>query len=334
MPLIKSNYKKPFYLWNAHLETIIPALTRKIKNISYERERITIFDGDFLDIDWYKHKNQLSKNLVIISHGLEGSSNRAYAMGLAKVFWDKGWEALAWNHRGCSGEINRKLRFYHSGASEDLRAVVDYVLQNFDYETIILSGFSLGGNMTLKYLGEENTNISKKIKKSVVFSVPLHLSSCSASLRKKENWVYANKFKKSLKKKVQEKSLIMPDKLSIEHFKKIKTLKDFDDFYTAPLHNFKNAEDYYEKSSSLYFLEKIQIPTLIINAQNDPFLAPPCFPYELAQNLKNIYFETPKKGGHCGFSPADKNGYYWSELRSWEFVNQKIGAVVESMIIK
>lgn len=321
MPLVSSNYQKPFYLLNSHWETIIPALTRKVKGVTFERERIDIFDGDFLDVDWYRDKKQRRKNLVIISHGLEGSSDRAYAMGLAKIFWEKGWEALAWNHRGCSGEMNRLLRFYHSGSSEDLRAIVEYALQAYGYDTITLCGFSLGGNMTLKYLGEESSNIHPKIKKAVVFSVPLHLSSCSKSLRKNSNWVYARKFKKSLSEKVKQKAIQMPDKISTEHFKKIKTLKDFDDYYTAPLHGFEDAEDYYEKSSSLYFLEKIQIPTLIVNAQNDPFLAPECFPYLLIQNLSNIYFETPKTGGHCGFAPADKNGHFWSEKRAWEFLS-------------
>ncbi|TAF63910.1 MAG: alpha/beta fold hydrolase [Cytophagales bacterium] len=321
MPLVVSNYQRPAYLFHAHLETIVPALTRRVPAMPYERERITIFDNDFLDLDWYQTG---SKSLLIISHGLEGNSTRPYVLGLTRYFRNRQWDVLAWNHRGCSGEINHLPRFYHSGATEDLRAVVQHVLQTKPhYDQIVLAGFSLGGNMTLKYLGEEAQQVNPKIKKAFVYSVPLHLSSCSRSLCSPRNWVYAQKFKKSLLEKVRIKARSMPNAISTVHIPKVKTLKDFDDYYTAPLHQFEDAEDYYAKSSSLHYLQHIAIPTLIINAQNDPFLAPECFPYDLITNLEQVYFETPATGGHCGFSPADAEGAYWSERRAWNFVENK-----------
>lgn len=323
MPNIKSTYQRPSYLFNAHLETIIPAISRRVK-LQYERERIDTPDGDFLDLDWCRDKQARRKRLVIVSHGLEGSSERAYAKGLSRIFWQNGWETIAWNHRGCSGEPNRLKRFYHSGASEDLRAVVNHALQAHNYDSIVLTGFSLGGNMTLKYLGEEGKNIHSKIKRAVVFSVPLHLSSCSESLRQPHNWIYAQRFKQHLRHKIKRKAQIMPEAISLEPLKKVRTLKDFDNLYTAPLHGFADAEDYYERSSALYFLEQISLPTLIVNAQNDPFLAPPCFPYDLTEKLDNIYFETPKTGGHCGFSPANRQGYYWSERRALAFAEEQL----------
>lgn len=319
MPLVQSDYQKPFYLPNCHFETILPALFRKVKGVNYQRERIRIFDGDFLDLDWSFAKEKSAK-LVIISHGLEGDTKRGYIMGMVKIFNQNGFDVLAWNHRGCSGEPNDLKRFYHSGATEDLNAVVDDVLKTKAYEEIMLIGFSLGGNMTLKYLGEKGNQIAPKIKKAVVFSVPLHLSSCSMSLRSPRNFIYSQKFKQALSKKVRLKAKKMPEKISTRYLKKINTLKDFDDFYTAPLHGFKDAEDYYEKSSSIYFITKIEIPTLIVNAQNDPFLAEPCFPYQQIEQLEKIYFETPKTGGHCGFSGKDKEGFYWSEKRALQWI--------------
>ncbi len=319
MPVITSDYQKPFYLPNCHFETIIPALFRKVKGLPYQRERINLQDGDFLDLDWaYRSR---SSSLAIITHGLEGDTMRGYIKGMAKKFYQKGWNALAWNHRGCSGEPNRLKRFYHSGSTEDLRAVINYALQTGKYAQIALIGFSLGGNMTLKYLGEEAEKAPKEIQKAVVFSVPLHLSSCSASLSEPKNWIYAQRFKKELAHKVKRKAAIMPNDISAEYLANIRTLKDFDNYYTAPLHGFEDAEDYYSKSSSIHYVDKIKRPTLIVNAQNDPFLAPACFPFEIFKKLNHVYFEAPDTGGHCGFTAKSKDGFYWSETRAWDFVN-------------
>lgn len=322
MPVIDSTYQKPFFLPNAHFETIVPALFRKVKGVPYQRQRIDLPDGDFLDLDW-AHRPR-SRSLAIITHGLEGDTTRGYVRGMAKMFYQQGWNVLAWNHRGCSGEPNRLKRFYHSGSTEDLRAVIAYALSLEKYDEIVLIGFSLGGNMTLKYLGEEGSQTPSTIQKAIVYSVPLHLSSCSASLREAKNWIYAQRFKKDLSQKVKNKALRMPNQITTQYLAQIQTLKDFDNFYTAPLHGFADAEDYYEKSSSIYYVDKIQRPTLIVNAQNDPFLAPPCFPYELFEGLENVYFEAPQTGGHCGFTATGKSGFYWSELRAWEFVKAHI----------
>ena len=322
MPFIaSSSYPLHAFLGNGHLQTIIPALFRKVRGVTFERQRIDIFDGDFLDLDWALASNgSAQKRLVIVTHGLEGSADRGYSLGMAKIFSQNNYDVLAWNHRGCSGVPNRLLRFYHSGASEDLGAIVDYALSLKKYDSIYLIGFSLGGNMTLKYLGEKAENIAPQIKKAVVFSVPLHLSSCSEQLRKRANWLYAINFKRKLRKKIYLKSKLMPEKLNLKYFKNIYTLKDFDDYYTAPLHGFINAEDYYEKSSSLYHLSQIHIKTLIVNALNDSFLGEQCFPTELAKKLELLYLETPIQGGHCGFPSADENGFYWSERRALQFI--------------
>ncbi|MDQ3393585.1 MAG: alpha/beta fold hydrolase [Bacteroidota bacterium] len=320
MPLIRSStYKSPFFLFNKHLQTIIPALFRRVKDVAYSRERIETIDHDFLDLDWVLNP---SNKLAIISHGLEGDSNRPYVRGLAKALKEVGYEVLAWNFRGCSGEVNKQLRFYHSGATDDLEQVIDHALKKKNYREIILAGFSLGGNLTLKFLGEKGGNIPPQIKKSIVFSVPLNLHSSCLQISKPGNFIYSKRFLNRLKKKIEEKSLILPDKLSIAGYQKIKNLKDFDDVYTAPLHGFKDAVEYYEACSAINFLERISIPTLIVNAKNDPFLSTDCFPHDLLEHHPFVHFESPKQGGHCGFYSKNINGLYWSEIRALQFIFQ------------
>src|SRR5690349_18377924 len=161
-----NQYSPPLFLFSPHLETIFPALLRRVDLKSYTRERITTPDNDFLDLDWLK---QDSHKLVILSHGLEGNSTRPYIKGMAKALFEEGYDILAWNFRGCSEEMNKQLRFYHSGATDDLDVVVKHAAEK-KYDEIFLVGFSLGGNLTLKYLGEQAS--SSKIKKAVAISVP------------------------------------------------------------------------------------------------------------------------------------------------------------------
>lgn len=310
------NYKPPFFLFHAHLETIFPSLFRSVKLSSYQRERINTPDRDFLDLDWLK---QDSKKLVIISHGLEGDTTRAYIKGMAKAFFEKGYNVLAWNYRGCSGEINKALRFYHSGATDDLATVVDYA-SNKSYAEINLIGFSLGGNLILKYLGEERIR-PENLKKAVTFSVPLDLHASCIKISQPSNWVYSRRFLRSLRKKVVAKSKIMQN-LDASGLKKARTLHEFDDIFTGPIHGFKNAIDYYTQSSSIKVVANIKIPTLIVNAKNDPFLSPECYPEDLLKDHSFVTFESPERGGHVGFAQFTKNGLYWSEERALEFLGR------------
>ncbi len=317
MPLIStSSYKHPFYLFNGHLETIIPSAFRKVGGPPYRRERLELTEGDFVDLDWLERK---SRQLVIISHGLEGSSNRHYSKGMANFFFKNGWDSLAWNCRSCSGEMNRLPRFYHHGATEDLKAVVDHALTK-GYETIALVGISMGGSLSLKYVGENAGKISPVIKRVVAFSVPCHLASSARELDKPSKKFYLNRFLKKLGKKIQLKAASFPDVISYEGFDQISSFEQFDNRYTAPLHGFRNAKDFYDRASSLPHIEKIRIPTLIVNAQNDPFLPPECFPYDIARESEYVFLETPKRGGHTGFTMSGKKEN-WMEIRAFEFVN-------------
>lgn len=308
-------YRRPIRFISAHLETIYPALFRKIKNIPKpHRERLELADGDFLDLDWRK---QGSKKLVIIQHGLEGSSDRAYVLGMAKHFYDNGYDALCWSFRGCSGEMNRLVRFYHSGATDDLDAVVSRASK--EYSHMALVGFSLGGNMTLKYLGEQSrTSI---IKCAVVVSTPLDLAKGADNLSTTRAKVYERRFLRTLRRKVRDKARAMPG-LDISELTKVKTIRDFDDYFTSKLHGYKDAADYYQKCSSKFFLKGISVPTLILNAKNDPFLTPESLDHELTKNLPLVHLETTTHGGHVGFVTTKQNNVYWSEARALEFCQQ------------
>jgi predicted alpha/beta-fold hydrolase len=314
MPGLKMNYAPPFFLFNAHLETIFPALLRKVNFHYHKNERIKTPDDDFLEVSL---STQQSSRLVIISHGLEGNKDRPYMKGMAKACYDAGFDVLTWNFRGCGEEMNKQLRFYHSGATDDLEIVVRYAEDKRQYSFIYLVGFSLGGNITLKYAGEGMPAIVKKV---VGLSVPLDLKTSCDKISSPANRIYSNRFLKSLKNKVLVKSRMMKG-IDINGIEKIKTIRKFDDHYTAPMHGFRDAADYYLKCSSVFFLTSISVPALIINAKNDPFLSDECYPSEQLKNHPHVLFESPERGGHVGFAQFLSNGLYWSEQRVVSFLS-------------
>ena len=322
MPLInKSTYHPPFFMRNAHIQTLYPPLFRKLDSSFYQRERITTNDHDFLDLDWSRTG---SPNLAIISHGLEGSSRRSYVVGMARALNQNGWDVLAWNFRSCSGEINRQLCFYHSGSTDDLERVIQHATGKNIYSRIALIGFSLGGNVTLVYLGEKGSQLASEIVKSVVFSVPCDLRASSLELARPGNIIYMKRFLALLHKKIQAKMRLFPGQINDHGYRLIKNFHDYDARYTAPLHGFKNAEDYWATCSSRQYIPAIKIPTLIVNALNDPFLAGGCYPWEEAIRNATVALETPESGGHTGFVDFNKTHLYWSEKRAVEFLNGKI----------
>lgn len=307
-------YVPPFVLFNSHFETIYPALLRKVSLIPYQRERIQTPDDDFLDLDWIK---QGSENVVIISHGLEGNTERAYIKGMAKAALAEGYDVLTWNYRGCSEELNRQKRFYHSGATDDLETVISHAIA-MGYSSINLVGFSLGGNLTLKYLGEERVK-HPQLKKATALSVPMDLGASCDTISMPGNFLYSKRFLKSLTEKVIRKSQVISD-IDTTPLSTIKTLREFDDCFTAPIHGFKDAADYYHRCSSVNFVTNISIPTLIVNAANDPFLSKECYPVDLLKVHAHVKLEIPKRGGHVGFAQFNQNGLYWSEQRTMQFL--------------
>lgn len=316
MPVIASTYKAPFLFKNDFVSTVYSGLFRRVKGVVQERERINLSDGDFLDLDWSFSKEK-SDRLIILLHGLEGDGSRPYMLGAAKVFNNHGIDALCVNFRGCSGVDNLKFRSYHSGATEDLHEVIEHAISNKNYTDIYLKGISLGANMILKYLGERD-DVFQEIKGAITVSAPCDLEGSCKELHKVKNLPYAIRFLNHLKGRLKLKMKNFPDAISKEVFNNIKTLKDFDDVYTSKVHGFKNAEDYYRKCSGLQFIPNIKIPTLIINALNDSFLSPACYPVKEAKAQDNIYLEMPNHGGHVGF--VDKKNIYYNEQRALDFV--------------
>lgn len=319
MPQITSTYKRPILFANKHIETIYPALFRPKVPLSPDTQRLELPDGDFVDLDWYKTG---SDKLIILSHGLEGDARRPYTLWMVKRLLREGWDVLAWNYRSCSGEMNRLLRFYHSGDSEDLRTMLNLAVKPTSYKKLALVGFSVGGNITLKYLGEQGEDLDNRLVCAVTFSVPCDLASGAEHLAKFQSKIYMNRFMKSLKHKVKEKAKLHPGKLSVKELDGMTTFRAFDEIYTAPLHGFKNAEEYWRKNSSRFFIPNIKIPVLLVSAENDPFLTKECYPVEAAGKLNNFFLEIPAHGGHCGFAQFDNNQFYWSEDRCVEFIQQ------------
>jgi len=315
MPIINSNYKPLLVFRSGFVSTVFSGLLRRVKGVVQERERITLSDGDFLDLDWSFTK-QRSDKLIVVLHGLEGDAQRPYMTGTAKLFNKNGVDAVCVNFRGCSGEQNLKYRSYHSGATEDLNNVVEHIISTKQYSEIYVKGFSLGGNLLLKYLGERDA-IPIQIKSAIAISVPCDLNGSCLELHAFKNILYHNRFKSHLLNRLKIKLMQHVDYISFKEFKLIKTLKDFDDVYTSRAHGFIDAEDYYSKCSSLQFLHNIKIPTLIINALNDSFLSPECYPYKEAKNNSFLYLETPRYGGHVGFYKSDN--IYYNEKRALEF---------------
>ncbi|WP_162425677.1 YheT family hydrolase [Pontibacter pudoricolor] len=313
MPILSSTYKAPFYLFNGHLQTIIPGLFRQVEGISYTRERISTPDLDFIDVDWSQVG---SDSLVVLSHGLEGDSSRPYILGMVRAFNERGLDALAWNYRSCSGEPNKLLRSYHLGASDDLHFVIEHALLSGNYNTIHLIGFSAGGNITLKYLGENPDQVPAEVKRAVAFSVPVDLKASAHTISK----VYTQRFLKTLGEKLEQKRQLYPNEVDLTDYSIFWSFPEFDNRYTAPLHGFKNADDYYERVSSKQFLKNIKQPTLLVNAKNDPFLSDDCYPFEEAKANPCFYFEVPEAGGHVGFAEDFRKDIYYSEARAVKFL--------------
>ncbi|GAA4811516.1 YheT family hydrolase [Litoribaculum gwangyangense] len=316
MPVIQSTYKPPFYFKNGFVSTVYSGLVRRV-SLQQERERITLSDGDFLDLDWSYSKEKTNK-LIILLHGLEGHAQRPYMTGVAKLFNEHGIDAISMNYRGCSGEANLNYYSYHSGFTDDLEAVINHAISNKGYSEIYLNGISLGGNVILKYLGE-STAIPSQVKAGIAVSTPCDLYGSCKELHKIKNKLFHDRFLKDLVNHLKLKQSLFIEKLTLEEVNSIKTLLDFDNVYTSRAHGFKDALDYYEKSSCLQYLPNIKTPSLIINALNDSFLSSECYPVKEAKNNSNIYLEMPSYGGHVGF--IDKNNVYYNEKRALEFLS-------------
>lgn len=319
MPIITSSYKAPLLFRNGHAASIYPSLCRTVKGVATTRERITTPDDDFLDLDWSKKGYQ---KLVVVLHGLEGDASRPYIQGMIKLFNQNGYDGVGLNFRGCSGEMNRALRMYHSGEITDVGFVLEYIGKNYDYRELVLIGFSLGGSVTLNYLGRKGKAVHPLLKKAIAISTPIDLVKSAKGLDagRFNSMVYVNRFLRKLYEKTVQKEAQYPGTFDLKAIKKYTTFYEFDHHVTAPVSGFESALDYYTKASSKPFLSNVAIPTYVLNAENDSFLSDTSYPFAEAKSNSNLFLEVPKRGGHVGFAQFGRGGVYYSEEQALKFV--------------
>ncbi|MGI9533292.1 YheT family hydrolase [Lutimonas sp.] len=312
-----SSYDPTLAFKSKHFNTIYRTLFHKIP-VKFDRKRMETRDGDFMDIDF---STVGSEKLFIIIHGLEGSSSSKYVTAMTHIANQNGYDVAAVNLRGCSGETNRHLYSYHSGKTDDLDELINYLDQIGVYQLFHIVGYSLGGNMLLKYLGEDRKKYSPKLASGTGVSVPCDLKGSSETIAKFWNMVYMQRFLISLKKKTLIKMEQFPEVgLDKNAILNSKNFLDFDNYFTAPVNGFEDAEDYWKRNSCRQFLHGIQTPSLLITSVDDPFLSSSCIPLEEAKNNDFFHLEMTNFGGHVGYNSNFENGSgYWLEKRIIDF---------------
>ncbi len=308
MPIIDSQYRPPLWCTSKHLQTILPVRLRKVDGVEYSQERLSTPDQDFIDLNWVFRGY---KKLAVLTYGIVATKESAYVLGMVKRLSSAGYDALVWDFRG-SQTPNYLRRFYHAGNSDDLAFVLEHANKK-EYTEIILVGFSFGGNIVLKYLGERGNSLLRKISQAVVISVPCDLKKGSQTLVKRRNVLYCRDFLGKSLLRIAAKKKAYPEEFSDIFPEKICNPLDFDEQVTAPLHGFRNAEHYYEECSSKRYISGISLPTLILNAQNDPIIPLDSFPIRECKDSRLVSLEMPIHGGHVGFPM--KRGLYYSEER-------------------
>lgn len=316
----------PYFWQNAgHIQTVTRALFSK-EHLPYTRERIDTPDGDFLDLDWYPSPQAADRPLFVFCHGLEGDSASTYIpLTIRALARHHSFQYLAWNYRGCSGELNRQARFYHLGETEDLTTVLRHA-RGRGFERIVLVGFSAGGSIVLNFLGRRGEEArALGVAGAAAISAPIDMEGCARQLETPGSMFYNRRFCTSLAAKLQAKALRMGAAfpLDVAGLEEVQRLRRFDERITAPLHGFASAAEYYARSSGLQYLPDLEVPTLLWAARNDPFLAASCYPEQaLKGTWPNVEGHFPATGGHCGYALSDgsvlleamRPGGFWARL--------------------
>lgn len=297
---------------NPHLQTLLPRVIRRKIKQQPVWQRLELPDNDFIDLAWSEPpESAKNKPRLVLFHGLEGSFYSPYAHGLMDVCRKNGWLGVVMHFRGCSGEPNRSPRAYHSGETSDTRFFLNWLQHNFEPAPTVAVGYSLGGNMLGCYLAEEGENA--KLQAAVIVSAPLMLEPCSRRLEQGLSRFYNRYLLNELKSSTQRKLDRYPGIMPFPNFslKNIRSIREFDNVLTAPLHGYLNADDYYHKCSALPMLPNIRIPLLIIHAKDDPFMAQEVVP-DVEKLPKNIEYQLTEHGGHVGFV-----GGTWRKPQMW-----------------
>jgi predicted alpha/beta-fold hydrolase len=325
-PELMQPYSAPKWLPGGNAQTIYPYFSNTRLKTSYRRERWELDDGDFIDIDWLD--GEFDKPLVILLHGLEGGSRSHYALSIMRFLQTLRWRGAVVHFRGCSGSPNRLPRAYHAGDSVEIDWMLRRILSQANLEKggapYYVIGVSLGGNALLKWLGEQGEQAGKLIAGAAAVSVPIDLAAAGKALDSGFNRVYTRHFLASLKRKVFDKQRSFPGLLDIKAVVACKTLYEFDSLVTAPLHGFRDTDDYWRQSSSKPLLRNIQVPTLLLNARNDPFLPERFLPSQ-ANVSSFVSLEFPGQGGHAGFMHGTFPGKLeWLPQRIVQFFARQI----------
>jgi predicted alpha/beta-fold hydrolase len=315
-----NQFKPAWWLPNSHLQTIWPAICRfGIKNLPIERERLELPDGDFIDLDWIDR--QKSGPIVLILHGFEGSIESHYSKGMLLTLNLHGWRGVFMHFRGCSGEPNRLPRGYHSGETSDLSYVMKVLLEREPNNHFAAIGYSLGGNVLLKWLGETGTQ--NPLNAAIAISVPFELHKAAARIQQGFSRFYQWYLVRCARGRLVEKFQKIQSTIDIAQLSEIQGLHDLDDKYTVPFHGFNSIDEYYTTASSRQYMRSIQIPTLVLHAKDDPFMTEDVIPdpKEVSQHVR---LEITESGGHVGFV-AGKYPWapeYWLETRVPEFLKE------------
>jgi predicted alpha/beta-fold hydrolase len=316
---VTSTYQAPWWLPGGHLQTIVAAL-RPPRRVASSRERWDTPDGDFIDVDFAGPAN--AKRTLAVFHGLEGSADSSYARGIARAASTAGWRVALPHFRGCSGEPNRLARAYHSGDSEEL----DWILRRLHAVAgrLRVVGISLGGNVLLKWLGEQGAAAGAGGARAAAVSAPLDLRAAGNALDRGLNrMLYTRMFLKSMKASARAKVATHDLPVDTARVAAARTLREFDDAYTAPLHGFRDVNDYWTRASSAPWLSQIRVPTLVLNAKNDPFLPRAALEAATRGVSSAVLLESPDTGGHVGFLEGPFPGRPgWLARRLLEFLSQ------------
>ena len=313
-----SRFCPAWWLPSPHLQTIWPTLGRRRPEIALERERVELPDGDFIDLDW---AGADARSLVMVLHGLEGSSESSYVRGILAAASQRGWATVAMHFRGCSGEPNRLPRTYHSGETSDLQQILDHIRTTRSIARVALVGYSLGGNVLLKWLGERSRQAN--IDAAVAVSVPFDLARAAARLEHGFPRMYQAWLLSDLRRKLVTKFDRDSAPIDLSALCEWRTMREFDDAVTAPLHGFEGADEYYRQSSSRAFLGRIAVPTLLLQARDDPFMTPSVIP-TAAELSSTTRLELSRHGGHVGFIAGANplHPIYWLERRIPAFLSE------------
>lgn len=316
-----SRYRAPRWLANPHLQTIYGAVVARRPAVAYRRERWETPDGDFVDTDHVDAPP--GRPWVVLFHGLEGSSNSPYARTLMHRVHARGWRGTVVHFRGCSGEPNRLPRAYHSGDSAEVDWILRRVKAQAGAAPVYAAGISLGGNALLKWLGERGEEATAIVARACAVSAPLDLMAAGDALGRGFSRVYAKHFLATLKARGAAKHARFPGIFDLGRMRRSRTLREFDDVVTAPLHGFRDTDDYWTRASSKPLLGRIAVPTLVINARDDPFLPEAALPAP-GELSAAVTVEFPVRGGHVGFVSGPFPGHIgWLPARLLHFFDHQ-----------